>query len=327
MISITAVIPVYNVEKYLERCLNSVLDQTSKFDEIILVDDGSTDSSATICDKYAGIHKEIKVIHKENAGLSSARNAGIRLTTSSYVTFIDSDDWLDPEFCASMLKVIDCYAPDMIMCSFLRASSYEEFFNKRNNSKNIKIYSKDDFLKIFLRYSGNRTVHYAWGKLFKRSILSNDQFPLGLLNEDVEGTFKAVLKANSIVETSECLYCYFINENGITGSGFGESYLNLPTVWKRILDIASSQKTEIQDMVLYNYKRSYFTVLADSLIHGTRYTDFQYNTEINSCLKNLRKNLINLLLGPMPFNRKLIAIGFSIAWNPLRSLYRYLKQS
>ena len=101
---ISVVIPIYNVEKYIERCIDSVLNQTYMNLEIILVDDGSPDRCGEICDNYAQIDKRIRVIHKENGGLSSARNAGLRIATGDYISFVDSDDWIEPHMYETLLK-------------------------------------------------------------------------------------------------------------------------------------------------------------------------------------------------------------------------------
>lgn len=322
---VTAIVPVYNVESYLERCINSLLNQTVNFDEIILIDDGSSDSSGEICDELACSHSTVRVIHQDNAGLGAARNRGIREVHSDYVTFIDSDDWITPDYVETMLDIATSTNAEIVSCSMARAKTNDEFSQSIKHSDCRETYSASEYMDIMLRYKGNRCVHYACAKLFSIDILDSHHFPEGIYNEDVEAFFKSLLRANAVAETSKTMYCYFYNENSITGEVFGENYLCLQMVWNRIYNIAKEQSPVILPKVEYNVRRSCFTILCDMLIHGTIETDIRYETERIKFQKELRHNLRYLLNGPMPIGRKCLATILSFCYPQIRFFIRVLK--
>lgn len=184
---ISIIVPVYNVEKYLSKCLDSLVNQTYENIEIVCVDDGSTDSSGAICDEYAKKDARIKVIHKENGGLSDARNAGLEAINGEYVMFIDSDDWIDIDTCEQCINTLERYDVDLILWSYIR--EYD------NNTKPKRLFehgskyfsNKEAKEKIFLRcvgLSGEElrnvenmdSIVTAWGKLYKSEIINNIRF-------------------------------------------------------------------------------------------------------------------------------------------------------
>lgn len=323
--SVSVVIPVYNVERYLERCMNTVLAQTVPFDEIILVDDGSTDKSGAMCDAYAEIYSQVRVVHKVNGGLSSARNAGIAVATSRYVSFIDSDDWVSDRYLEVLLRTISECEADIAMCGMTRLSDPSTVLGNVGGAKRTQVYSQDDFMRVMLRIDGNRTVHYAWGKLYDKRLLDEDHFPVGMLNEDVESCFKAILRASTIAETDEVLYCYFLNEESITGSSFGENYLSLTDVWQRVLELSAKEAPQWVEAVEFNLIRTDFTILCDSIIHGDKVSDLKYRGILKEHQARLRRNLPKLLRGPLPFNRKLFAIGLAVFYRPVVVVARLVR--
>ena len=173
---ITVIIPVYKVELYLERCIESVRNQIYTNLEIILVDDGSPDNCPQICDDYAKRDNRIIVIHKENGGLSSARNSGLDIMTGQYVTFLDSDDFFHNEFVFHLYNLAEKYDADLVKCGYIKGSGTK--FNKQNTKEVIEIY---DRRSVFLKYK-NKIA--AWGLLYKTILWANVRFPVGMLNED-----------------------------------------------------------------------------------------------------------------------------------------------
>ena len=165
---ISVIIPVYNVELYLRRCVDSVINQTYKLLEIILVDDGSTDSSGKICEEYSKTDNRIKVIHKTNGGLSDARNAGIEICKGDYITFVDSDDWIDPDLVKHLYDIIVKFNADISI------GMYKKVYDNFINDKCIK-----EFYNVY-EYAGTKAleelyVHrsfgvHACGKLYKRNL-------------------------------------------------------------------------------------------------------------------------------------------------------------
>lgn len=321
---ISVIVPVYNVAAYLERCVYSVLRQDYPSFELILVDDGSTDGSSTLCDTLSELDNRIRVIHKANGGLSDARNAGISICSGDYVTFIDSDDWVDPQYLSILHSLLVSNNADVSVCGIIRESSSPKI-SAVFSMPSYTVFSSSDYLNIFFRKSGNRTIHYACGKLYRRELLDVDQFPIGMLNEDVESMFFVLTHSSIIVETELPLYHYYINPLSITESSFGNNYLNLTSVWEH-LNIRAAHECPKYELYMgdlqYNIIRTYFTILVDSILHGDRQTDKVYQNEIQENRNLLRANLVTLLSGPMRIDRKAMCAAICFAYKPIRNLYR-----
>lgn len=217
---VTVIIPVYNVEKYLKRCIDSIVDQTYESLEIILVDDGSTDRSGRICDSYAAKFKRIRVLHKENGGLSDARNAGIALATGEYLLFVDSDDFIALDAIEFLLDSIVLYGADISTFGYI--AHYGEGANpgSRVPPKNKQsILSNISALERLL-YEQDVTTS-AWMKLYKREIFSPGViFPVGKINEDLGTIYKLFSNAEKVVINTTPKYYYCQRENSIMRSGF-----------------------------------------------------------------------------------------------------------
>lgn len=207
---VSIIIPVYNVEKYLRQCLESVINQTYKNLEIILVNDGSTDNSGKICEEYALNDERIKVIHKENGGVSSARNNGLRLLDGSYVSFVDSDDYLENNFIEKLVEV----RADIAICSFYKEypfNSEKKIITKAKTSK-----TKDEFIYDILSFQ--KAAGCAWGRIFSAKFLKeNNLFYDENLKvaEDAEFSLRAVQYNPKVVYIPEILYHYNFSSGSI----------------------------------------------------------------------------------------------------------------
>ena len=200
---ISIIIPVYNVEQYLMQCLDSVVNQTYKNLEIILVNDGSTDNSGKICDEYNLKDSRIKVVHKENGGISSARNEGLKLSTGSYVAFVDADDYLEKQY---IEKLVETDA-DIAVCSFYKEYPFNSEKNIIINKKTLK--TKDEFIYDILSFQ--KALGCAWGKLFNTKFLKENNifFNENLkVAEDAEFCLISVQYNPKIVYIPEILYHY-----------------------------------------------------------------------------------------------------------------------
>jgi glycosyltransferase involved in cell wall biosynthesis len=206
------IIPIYNVEQYLNLCINSILNQKFNNFELILIDDGSTDNSGNICDEFAKVDKRIKVIHKENSGSSEARNAGIKKATGKYIIFLDSDDyWNKNDALNQLIEIINDNNPDII---FLKNSLYFEKLNKflhpftKFNRNKIKNQTKEQVLKYMIE-SQQLTV-FAWDKVIKRDLIleNNIQFEPGLYLDDIDWFPKIMLSAKTFDALNYCFYVY-----------------------------------------------------------------------------------------------------------------------
>lgn len=206
---ISVIVPVYKVEKYLPNCIESVQKQSYHNWELILVDDGSPDSCPQICDEYASHDDRIKVIHKENGGLSSARNAGLDIFKGDYVTFLDSDDFWHKYYLAKMLAMCLENGAQMSQCSFVRGE--DTIFPDINNHKQVDVYTNH---AVFTRFAANIIM---CGKMYARHLFDDIRMPIGLINEDDWTTWKLYYKAKKIAVTSQTLYYYTVNPASIMG--------------------------------------------------------------------------------------------------------------
>ena len=206
------IIPVYNVEKYLERCISSVLNQSYKNIHIILVDDGSPDRCPEICDEYAKMHDNITVIHKKNGGLSDARNAALNVLcdmadADDYLTFLDSDDFVDKYYAEKMLALCREYSCDIVQCGYEKGSG--EAFSGNKSDFNISKTEKRDAL------TGYRLKSQCCAKVYRMKTFFGVRFPKGVINEDEFVTYRAVYNSESVVFTDEELYYYYQHSTSI----------------------------------------------------------------------------------------------------------------
>ena len=221
---ISVVVPVYNVEEYLARCIKSILNQTYRNLQIILADDGSTDSSGEICDTFKS-DKRVEVIHKKNGGLSSARNAALPYIKGKYVTFIDSDDWVDLDFIQTLYSNAIKYNSEISAGGYYIAldnGKTTSYFGKDNS---CKIMDSEEALGSFLLHDGMGVT--VWGKLYKTTLWNNVRCPEGKLHEDQYTTYKLLDLANVIVFDKQPLYYYYRRDNSIGHSKFTERSYDL----------------------------------------------------------------------------------------------------
>lgn len=205
MVQVSVIVPVFNVEKYLVKCIESLINQSFSDYEIILVDDGSNDGSELICDKYAEKYKNVKVLHKENGGLSDARNYGINYSNSKYVIFVDSDDYVSPDYVEYLVKLKKKYNCDIAISGYIS----EKFSGVVKNIVN----SRTEFLCLpkyaFQLVCYGRVVPImAWAKIYNRQLLLKHPFPVGKLNEDVGTIYKLILASNKVAIGNRANYHY-----------------------------------------------------------------------------------------------------------------------
>jgi len=216
---ISVIVPVFNVERYLSKCLDSICAQTYRNLEIIIIDDGSTDKSPQICDEYAKQDERIKVIHKENGGLSSARNIGLDTMLGKYVTFVDSDDWIEANMCEELLNELVGYECDMVIG--LQFDNYEDGKEMKQtwyiSEYEREILSKKDAMLAYLKRKISGT---SCGILYKKCIFQDIRFPIGKQFEDQAIVFLVLKKTERIIIYNKYFYHYFHRANSITSVPF-----------------------------------------------------------------------------------------------------------
>lgn len=223
---ISVIVPIYNVDSYLNKCIESILNQTYKYLEIILVDDGSTDKCPMICDQFKKKDKRIKVIHKNNGGVSSARNIGLKQSTGIYISFVDSDDWIESYYYEKMLNIALKNNLDIIQCSYYRViGNKKEYINLSNRV--IEGGKKEYLYEVLNTQSGLGFCHM---KLYKKDIIKNVLFDENLkVCEDALFNIKISYNINKFSIISDALYNYRINENSVVKKydiNYQEKYLS-----------------------------------------------------------------------------------------------------
>ena len=210
---ISIIVPVYKVEKYLSKCIESILAQTFQDFELILVDDGSPDLCGDICEEYALKDSRIKVLHKENGGLSDARNAGIELAQGEYLAFIDSDDYVAPDMYETLYSLAQEYQAEIAVCNAVLVDETVEPVYK--DSSELYVMKSEEALKqmIFNRLFAVN----AWNKIYRRELFSGIRYPKGMLYEDFATTYKLIDRCKSIVYTPSQKYAYVQRAGSIMG--------------------------------------------------------------------------------------------------------------
>lgn len=213
MPQISVIVPVYKVEKYIHRCVDSILAQTFTGFELILVDDGSPDNCGAICDEYATKDSRVVVIHQENGGLSAARNAGIDWvfghSDSQWLTFVDSDDWVHPKYLELLFRAVRDTETGVSICRYLETDGAEP-----DTSAPFPAPSVREVETFFVEHTTNATV--AWGKLYAKECFQTIRYPVGKIHEDEYVTYRILFQFEQIAFVPSPLYCYFINPEGIT---------------------------------------------------------------------------------------------------------------
>ena len=211
---ISIIIPVYKVEKYLEKCIQSLINQTYENLQIILVDDGSPDNCGKICDEYAKKDHRIEVIHKSNGGLSDARNKGLEIAKGEYIGFIDSDDYIESDMYEVLYNLLKQYNAYVSICNFYTVSQGKIAIKNAENG--IKEYNRIEILKEVLL--DNNIQSYAWNKLYKKELFDEIKYPVGKKYEDIGTTFYLLEKCNKVVVTGKPEYYYINRQDSIVNN-------------------------------------------------------------------------------------------------------------
>ncbi|MCR5249793.1 MAG: glycosyltransferase [Lachnospiraceae bacterium] len=237
---ISVIVPVYNVEDYLKECVDSVLAQTHEKLELILVDDGSKDSSGKLCDGFAASDSRVKVIHKENGGLSSARNAGLEQCSGDYVFFLDSDDYIYEKAMEKMVTLAETEGCGIVVCGFCNQG--EPLGAKQGDGKN-RFYTGRQLIDIF--YGPQHTpITLAWNKLYRRSVIGELRFPEGYIHEDEAMVVQFLYRAAKVGWIRENLHCYRSRSGSITGEKFSLKRLDILHAFRARLSFYESAGEE-----------------------------------------------------------------------------------
>ena len=246
---ISVIVPVYNVEKYLKRCIDSIIHQTYENLEIILVDDGSTDYSGKLCDDIKEEDTRIKVIHKINGGLSSARNAGLDIMDGEYVMFFDSDDYISEDCIEYLCNLILKSNSRIAIGNYEMTSSSQCLFSCAQ--ENVQQISGREALS---RQFGKGTVQYvsAWAKLYEAKLFELLRFPEGRLHEDEGTTYKALYFSDRVVVSDRAVYAYYYNPESITKKPKKKNYQDLCAILKEQIDFYHNSNERVLEARVKN---------------------------------------------------------------------------
>jgi len=311
---ISVIVPVYKVELYLRQCLDSIIAQTYNNLEIILVDDGSPDACGFICDEYAKKDDRIIVIHKENGGLSDARNIGIDIASGEYLTFIDSDDWIELDMVEFLYDNLENNKADISCCNYYLA--YMNSTMVLNNYNEIILFEKQEAVKeIFF----NKRIHtFFWGKLYKKNIFNYLRLPKSKHYEDIFIMLDILLKTNKIVVCNVVKYYYRQRKSSIVHRNYTPKMLDLIEAAERNLSIIEENYPNIVEFGNAGLLKAVLIVLCTMI--GT--VNYKQLPEYKNLLSKIRNNYIFMVKNNV-FSRsekiKVISLKINV------KLYKFLQ--
>lgn len=316
---ISVIVPVYRVERYLERCVQSILNQTYKNIEIILVDDGSPDNCPEICDRLAGLHSNIRVIHKVNGGASSARNAGIDASNGSYISFIDSDDFVDSEFIERLYMLTKTYKADLAMLAYQEVTQDTEI--KKICTEIESVYRNEEVEEAFLQLK----VDSACVGLYSKSAIGDIRFIEGKTSEDILFNFDVFRKIKTFVYAPEKRYFYFYNIESVSNGPLDKKMLNYLKVREDIFAFYKDKDVKLRTLSESLYARAAFGLQTRMALYGV-------SSQINE--KECRKNLTFIFKSHktaffaaknIPITRKCAAVGTFYFYGLMKVLGRIFR--
>lgn len=300
---ISIIIPVYNANKYLIKCIESILAQSFQKFEIILIDDGSTDGSAEICDAYAAKYDNIKVIHRKNNDSSSCRNAGLEICCGKYITFIDCNHFIHINYLQTLRDLILDNSADIAICNYLLTN--EENIINEEITPNVELLSKEESLnKIYTDKYTNMVVIY--GKLYKKEIFKNLKFPIGKVYEDEYMIHKILFEADKIVYTdTPLLYCKDIKDTS-SFNKFDEKHLHfIEAIEDRLLFCMKNDLSflipKVEDQYAYELMYNFYKV---------RSSNIKYKKQI---CKEIKSKLFNIDSRHLTTKRRILIDLFRIS--------------
>lgn len=246
---ISVIVPIYNVEDYLDRCVNSLVNQTYKNLEIILVDDGSPDSCPGICDEWSQRDSRIKVVHKENSGLSDARNAGVKVATGDIISFIDSDDWVEFDMYEKMYQRMCSDKSDIVSCGTKWV--YEDGLLLRDVATSNEVLETYDAMKEII--VDGKLKQHVWNKLYKKDLILDIPFEKGKYHEDVFWSYQVFGRVKKVSLMDESFYNYVQREGSIMGALYSVKRLDALDAMKARCEYVKANFEELYSQALRVY--------------------------------------------------------------------------
>ena len=316
---ISFIIPIYNVSLYLDRCIESVINQTYKNLEIILVDDGSTDNSGEICDKWGKKDERIVIIHKINGGLADARNAGIDIAKGELIAFLDSDDTVHKDYIMYMYKMLKGSNSDIACCDVCIVDEEGKKLQKKKTKEELIVFNKQQAMENMLydKYLTNS----ANFKLYKRELFQNVRYPKGKIFEDLFTTYKLIYISDRVVYGSKKLYYYLLRNDSILGSGISEKKRNdLLNASQNLVRFVDENMPEITLAADYRMAMSAITIIGNMPEQEVKCN----KVFINKLWEEIRKKRIYFVLNKKVSNK--FKILFLISFFGRRALFNFYQR-
>lgn len=250
-IFVSVVVPVYNVKKYLNKCISSIIVQTYDNYEVLLIDDGSTDGSSEICDSFAEQYEKISVYHKENGGLSDARNYANKFLKGNYIVYIDSDDYVDPDYISVMVKCREKYNADLVIASYVDEDELGKILSKKVFNNKITVYDAKSALEEMCYEKKISTS--ACGKLIKKEYVYENEFPKNMLYEDLATMYKIIGSCSTVVYIDCSMYHYVQRNGSIRFSKYSPKVLHVMQAAENLLDYVEKYYPDIRSAAIQRY--------------------------------------------------------------------------
>lgn len=308
---VSVIIPIYNVEKYLSECIESVINQTYSDLEIILVNDGSTDNCRDICERYKRKDSRIKLVHKNNGGLSSARNAGIDVANGDYYTFIDSDDYIMSDMIEQLVYAIQSTDTDISICC--KADDTSKF--DKGIQKKIEVLTKEETLKCIL--TEKKILTSAWGKLYKNNLFNAIRYPNGKIYEDLGTTYKLVELSKKIAYVDAKKYYYRTNIESITKSNFTNRQLDYFIIAEELQKFVKQKYPQY-----FRYAINHSVRISISFMKKISNCDFNDKKTIDFLISNIRQHMFEYLFSGYSIFNKLYGLLICISPNIALSIFK-----
>ena len=324
---VSVIIPVYNVEKYLRRCVDSVLNQTFKNLEVILVDDGSPDGCPAICDEYARRDSRVTALHKKNGGLSSARNAALDCPlTGDFVTFIDSDDWIELDTYEYCIRLLEEHQAECLQYEVHITDSPEQ--GVVQPKERIKVFKGKDVLQYFMHRSTIASGGYSvCGGIYQRKLLDGLRFRDGKINEDIDYKFKVMQRCQRLIVTNQKKYNYFQSGDTISAGGLKKKDFQLREAAELLYEMASKEDYgTIAFLGKVKKARTAFSLLSKIAYFGIVDPSIDKRQTVKDLINEHRGNLSILLKAPIPMSRKVLAIMFAINFRITEMMIHFAKK-
>lgn len=321
---ISVIVPIYNVEKYLRRCIDSLLAQTYPNLEILLINDGSPDSSWDICEEYAKRHSNIKAFSKINGGLSSARNYGLAYASGKYIGFIDSDDWIASDMYEYLHSLLTTNKAEVAQIELELAYDDNHKFVKRKEHIEI-IYGTENILKKYMEKTTATGGYSVCICLFDSKVAKKYKFREGKTSEDMDYKFNILSECSCFVISNQAKYYYFQDYNSTSSGKLVPKNFDLYESAEVIYQLCACQKNKrIQFLGKVKKARTALSLLSKAAFYGI--SDEISSATIKQLIKENRHNLPTLLKAPLSLSRKLVAINLAISFPLTKVLVQVYKK-